>query len=1806
MSFFKKSITLILLFLSINLFAQTTPIPDGNFEQFLVDTGIDTNGVNGNILDVDAEGVTNLNISRNDITDFSGLEAFVNLISLNAGSNQFLTLPLNTLTLLEELTFRNNQQLASLDLSQNTALKEFEIRASSAAPIPTIPSLDFSNNLALEKINVSTFESITSLTLPTTPTLVDIDIAQLSVPVIDLSLLEGDIDFRIVGSRVDVNIIYPNLRTALKKLELNSIDFQTVDVSEMIALERFELSSTSTESFQLPNTNTLTSIRIWGHEINVPVDLSIVPELTNLDIRNNYGSTPLQIDVTSNLELTSISLPNNLMNTVDLTQNSKLTRLDVSRNNLTTIDVTQNTLLNTFDANNNQLSTIDLSQNLDLEYLRLHFNQFPDLDVTNNIELRQLNIGNNLFTTNGLDLTQNAELDILYANNNQIESLNIDLNPGLRFLDISFNLFPGTKIINDFYDKIVTKANLSDVYFKANNNLLTGAIPDFYAIYTDNDPSTTQHRRWWFNIENNYFHFGDFENQHLDLVGLLTTQSIGPSADVVMRDYTYAPQAKVNAIESLTGNAGDDLILTTTVRGSQNHYKWFKDGVEITDAPDAPELILNDINTCDAGVYHSEITSELVPFENLDAPGTNGKNLLLIRNDITLTVNATKNCVTLLNPANNDINVPINTGIEWNDNPGACGYKITVMNVDTGTPIEYEGSSIIDLDVGDVTLFNFDANLPSNTEISVQITPYFDDGDFGGCTTESFNTNSDIIATECTSLEYPINNDTNVPSTITNISWYPANAADSYKLSITSTSGTNNLAETNIGNTLSHSFAQEFPEGDIVTVSITPTNSLGDATCSSESFTIKSSGPQPPLCTSLISPTNNATNIAPNTNLEWNTIADADGYKLTVTASSSTNNNVSDLDIISDNTYDFANDFEPGETVTVNIVPYNSTGSPMGCVSESFTIKSIPNCTNLTAPLNGANNAAVNTNIEWAEVTDANGYIISVNGSISTENNVSELDITSGNSYNFTNEFVQGETVTVTIIPYNEIGEAIGCSSENFTIKPIPSCTNLIAPANNDTNIDVDTSIEWNAVTNADGYRVTVIASNSTANNMTDFEITTGTTFDFSNDFIQGETVTVTIKPYNDSGEASGCTSESFTIVPPPVPNCTTLITPLNNTLDADIDTDISWNAVTGATGYKLTVTASESTNNNLTEVDVIATSYDFTGDFIQGETITVTIKPYNNSGEATGCTTETFTIKPVPTCTNLAQPINGDMAVVTNTSISWNTVTDAIGYFVTVSGSSSTTNNVTDFKTTNTSLNFSENFTQGETVSVTITPYNESGNAIGCNTESFTIEAVPVCATLVLPANGAIDVPVNTDLEWTEVAEADGYLLTVTGSSSSANNINELDITTGNTYTFASDFEQGETIEVIITPYNNAGEALGCSSESFNIKAIPNCTNLIAPIDGEELTEVNEISWNTIPNANGYKLTITANNSTENNVTNLEITDTLYVFPNEFNQGETVTVTIVPFNEVGDAIGCTAESFTIRPLPSCTNLISALQNTNNVAVTADIEWNASNDADGYRISIGTSANGNDIVNNEDVASLTSYILNEDLPSETLIFVSIIPYNTSGDAIGCNYDSFTTEIIAPNCSSLMSPANGETNVPLESTITWEDVDKIDGYRISIGTSPETNDIVDNLDMGIATQYTHGEEFPFNTEIYVTIIPYNSVGEAMACDQQSFTTLLPEDETKYGFSPDGDGINEYWHIEHIEYYPENVVSIYNRWGDMVFQIKNYDNASNVFSGTANMSTKLGADQLPSGTYFFNIEIDGETILRKTQGFLVLKR
>jgi gliding motility-associated-like protein len=83
------------------------------------------------------------------------------------------------------------------------------------------------------------------------------------------------------------------------------------------------------------------------------------------------------------------------------------------------------------------------------------------------------------------------------------------------------------------------------------------------------------------------------------------------------------------------------------------------------------------------------------------------------------------------------------------------------------------------------------------------------------------------------------------------------------------------------------------------------------------------------------------------------------------------------------------------------------------------------------------------------------------------------------------------------------------------------------------------------------------------------------------------------------------------------------------------------------------------------------------------------------------------------------------------------------------------------------------------------------------------------------------------------------------------------------------------------------------------------------------------------------------------------------------------------------------------------------------------------------------------------------------------------------------------------------------------------------------------------------------------------------------------------------TPNGDTSNETWIIENIEepFYEGNEVAIYNRYGQLVWQIENYNNLDRVFEGKG-MDHQL----LPDGTYFFEVTyVSGQ----KT-GFLEVQR
>lgn len=81
-----------------------------------------------------------------------------------------------------------------------------------------------------------------------------------------------------------------------------------------------------------------------------------------------------------------------------------------------------------------------------------------------------------------------------------------------------------------------------------------------------------------------------------------------------------------------------------------------------------------------------------------------------------------------------------------------------------------------------------------------------------------------------------------------------------------------------------------------------------------------------------------------------------------------------------------------------------------------------------------------------------------------------------------------------------------------------------------------------------------------------------------------------------------------------------------------------------------------------------------------------------------------------------------------------------------------------------------------------------------------------------------------------------------------------------------------------------------------------------------------------------------------------------------------------------------------------------------------------------------------------------------------------------------------------------------------------------------------------------------------------------------------------------FSPNGDGVHDTWQIEALETYPQAIVEVYNRNGQLLFRNQGY---SRQWNGTYN------GKPVPVGTYYYIIDLKEEGFA-KLSGWLMLLR
>ena len=80
-----------------------------------------------------------------------------------------------------------------------------------------------------------------------------------------------------------------------------------------------------------------------------------------------------------------------------------------------------------------------------------------------------------------------------------------------------------------------------------------------------------------------------------------------------------------------------------------------------------------------------------------------------------------------------------------------------------------------------------------------------------------------------------------------------------------------------------------------------------------------------------------------------------------------------------------------------------------------------------------------------------------------------------------------------------------------------------------------------------------------------------------------------------------------------------------------------------------------------------------------------------------------------------------------------------------------------------------------------------------------------------------------------------------------------------------------------------------------------------------------------------------------------------------------------------------------------------------------------------------------------------------------------------------------------------------------------------------------------------------------------------------------------------FSPNDDGIHDYWEIENIHLYPEALVEVYDRMGSMIYRRRNYINSESIaFNGYSKDGRRLA-----SGAYYYVLNLDnGDEVFKGT--------
>ncbi|MGE5447679.1 MAG: Ig-like domain-containing protein, partial [Bacteroidales bacterium] len=192
----------------------------------------------------------------------------------------------------------------------------------------------------------------------------------------------------------------------------------------------------------------------------------------------------------------------------------------------------------------------------------------------------------------------------------------------------------------------------------------------------------------------------------------------------------------------------------------------------------------------------------------------------------------------------------------------------------------------------------------------------------------------------------------------------------------------------------------------------------------------------------------------------------------------------------------------------------------------------------------------------------------------------------------------------------------------------------------------------------------------------------------------------------------------------------------------------------------------------------------------------------------------------------------------------------------------------------------------------------------------------------------------------------------------------------------------------------------------------------------------------------------------------------------------------------------------------------------------------------------------------------------------------------------------TVEITVNNGNDLplavADTENLQVDITLNGNVAANDILSHDGDNLWTLVNPPSNGTINFNQDGT---YTYAPHFDFIGNDNFSYELCDSNGDCST----AMVTIVVEDVLipNQILTPNADDHNDTFIIKGIEYYPTNKVTIYNRWGNIVYKKNNYQNE---WDGYSNVS-KVGSKSLPLGTYFYLIDYANN---RHKTGFVYLDK